>query len=248
MPRPPEPEAAAHAALASAAALEARHGHLAAEDVVALSALSLFPGRAALVTSFGAESAVLLKMAADVDRSLPVVFVDTRRLFPETLAYRDALVEALGLTEVRTVSPSQADEDARDPFGALFAADPDSCCAFRKVEPLERALDGFDAWINGRKRFQAGTRAGLPVFEADGGRIKVNPLATWSASDIVGYLARHDLPRHPLVARGYPSIGCAPCTKPVEEGEDQRAGRWRGQGKTECGIHRSAAIPSIGGA
>jgi phosphoadenosine phosphosulfate reductase len=234
--------------VATAAALEAAHGHLAAEDVFAIAARTLFTGRTALVTSFGADSAVLLKMAADIDPALPVIFVDTRRLFPETLAYRDALVERLGLTGVRTVATSQQDEDAKDPFGALFAADPDACCGFRKVEPLEQALDGFDAWISGRKRFQAGTRAALPTFEADGTRIKVNPLASWTASDVLAYLARHDLPRHPLVARGYPSIGCAPCTTPVAEGEDPRAGRWRGQGKTECGIHRSAAASSIGGA
>jgi phosphoadenosine phosphosulfate reductase len=228
--------------------LDASHGHLAAQDAFALAATTLFPGRTALVTSFGADSAVLLKMAADIDRALPVVFVDTRRLFPETLAYRDALVDVLGLSNVRTFSPSQEDEDGRDPFGALFAADPDACCGFRKVEPLERALEGFDAWISGRKRFQAGTRAALKMFEPDGARIKVNPLASWTASDVLAYLARNDLPRHPLVARGYPSIGCAPCTTPVAEGEDPRAGRWRGQGKIECGIHRSAAPTSIGGA
>jgi phosphoadenosine phosphosulfate reductase len=224
------------------------HGRLVAEDVFALAATTLFPGRTALVTSFGADSAVLLKMAADIDRALPVIFVDTRRLFPETLGYRDALVETLGLTDVRTVSPSQEEEVAKDPFGALFAADPDACCGFRKVEPLEKALDGFDAWISGRKRFQAGTRAALPVFEADGTRIKVNPLASWTASDVLAYLSSRDLPRHPLVARGYHSIGCAPCTSPVAEGEDPRAGRWRGQGKIECGIHRSAVPTSIGGA
>jgi phosphoadenosine phosphosulfate reductase len=166
-----------------------------------------------------------------------VIFVDTRRLFPETLAYRDALVARLGLTDIRTVSPAAADEERRDPRGALFAVDPDQCCHFRKVEPLARALFPFAAWITGRKRHQATTRASIPTFEADAAHIKINPLAAWSPQQIAAYARAHDLPAHPLVARGYPSIGCMPCTTPVAADEDARAGRWRGQDKTECGIH-----------
>jgi phosphoadenosine phosphosulfate reductase len=250
MPRLPE-ESAGPALLpgqADIAQLESRHGTLPAEDLLALAVRTLFPGRFAVVTSFGAESVVLLHMAARIDPAVPVLFVDTRRLFPETLAYRDTLVQALGLTDVRTLAPTTGEEDAFDPLGALFATDPDACCAFRKVAPLEAALAPFSAWASGRKRYQAGTRAALPAFELEAGRIKVNPLAGWTAADILSYLARHDLPRHPLVAKGYPSIGCTPCTTPVAEGEDARAGRWRGQGKTECGIHRAAASTLIGGA
>ena len=234
--------------VALAARLESSHGALPARELIALAARTLFPGRIALVTSFGAESAVLLHLAAGVDRGLPVVFVDTLRLFPETLAYRDALVQRLGLADVRTVSPTVETEDRLDPLGALFATNPDACCGFRKVEPLERALVPFSAWISGRKRFQAATRAALPAFEADGDRLKLNPLASWTAPDLLAYLRDHDIPPHPMVARGYPSIGCTPCTTPVEEGEDGRAGRWRGTGKTECGIHLGAAAPLSRGA
>jgi phosphoadenosine phosphosulfate reductase len=234
--------------LAQAARLSADHAGRTAAELIAIAARDVAPGRAALVTSFGAESAILLHLVAQVDPALPVVFVDTLRLFPETLAYRDDLVARLGLRDVRTVSPSREDEDRLDPLGALFVTDADACCGFRKVEPLARALEPFDLWISGRKRFQAATRTALQPFEADGARLKLNPLADWSAGDCIAYLRAHDIPPHPLVAKGYPSIGCAPCTTPVAEGEDSRAGRWRGQGKTECGIHLGAAAPIARGA
>ncbi|MFC0217317.1 phosphoadenylyl-sulfate reductase [Pseudochelatococcus lubricantis] len=226
---------------ARAAALNEAYGTLPAEEVLRLSLTALFPGKIALVSSFGAESAVLLHMAATIDRAVPVVFIDTGRLFPETLAYRDTLIARLGLTEVRSVGPDPETMEAADPYGALFSIDPDRCCQLRKVEPLAEALAPFAAWITGRKRYQAATRTTLRVFEADATHIKVSPLATWGAGELVAYLREHDLPRHPLVAKGYPSIGCAPCTSPVAEGEDARAGRWRGQAKTECGIHVSNA-------
>jgi phosphoadenosine phosphosulfate reductase len=201
-----------------------------------------FPRRIAVVSSFGAESAVLLHMVATIDRRTPVLFVDTGRHFPETLAYRDRLAAHLGLADLRSIGPS-AEEIARLDADATRAVwDPDGCCAFRKVAPLERALAGFDAWITGRKRFQAATRAALPVFEADGAHVKVNPLANWSAAETVAYADTHRLPAHPLVAQGFASIGCAPCTSAVRPGEDSRAGRWRALGKTECGIHRSPAF------
>lgn len=228
--------------------LNRRADGLTAAGLIGLASRDLFPGRTALVTSFGAESAVLLHLVASVDPTIPVVFVDTLRLFPETLAYRDDLVSRLGLTDVRSVSPSREEEAERDALGALFAIDPDACCDFRKVRPLARALEPFDCWISGRKRFQASTRASLQAFEADGARIKLNPLATWSAGALLAYIREHDLPPHPLVDRGYPSIGCTPCTTPVAEGEDPRAGRWRGQGKTECGIHVGATAPEHSGA
>ena len=204
----------------------------------------VFPGRIALVSSFGAESAVLLHLIAAVDRAAPVIFVDTGKLFPETLAYRDALCARLGLTSVRSVGPAPALLAAADPAGTLWQAEPDVCCWHRKVEPLDEALAGFGAWITGRKRFQGGLRGDLPVIEREpDGRVKVNPLATWSAAEIAAYQTAHGLPAHPLEARGYRSIGCAPCTRPAAVGEDQRAGRWAGRAKTECGIHlaRSAA-------
>nr|WP_246395615.1 phosphoadenylyl-sulfate reductase [Gluconacetobacter tumulisoli] len=195
-------------------------------------------GRVAVVSSFGSESAVLLAMAADVDRAVPVLFLDTEQHFPETLAYRDRLVAHLGLSDVRSIRPAARQIRDRDPDGQLWAFDPDACCALRKVEPLDEAILPFDAWLTGRKRSQAATRAALPVIEnAADGRIKINPLASWTPADLDAEMTRRDLPRHPLSLRGYPSIGCAPCTRPVSEGEDPRAGRWAGLSKVECGIH-----------
>jgi phosphoadenosine phosphosulfate reductase len=196
-----------------------------------------YAGRTALVTSFGAESAVLLHLVAGIEPRTPVIFLDTGKLFPETLAYRDLLIERLGLSDVRSVKPDWAALLLADPAGDLWWRDPDRCCELRKIEPLARALEGFGAWINGRKRHQSDGRSRLPLVERARGRIKLNPLANWGTGDIEQYFAEHRLPRHPLEARGYRSIGCEPCTTTVAPGEDARAGRWRGSEKTECGIH-----------
>ncbi|WEK51882.1 MAG: phosphoadenylyl-sulfate reductase [Candidatus Kaistia colombiensis] len=225
------------AGLQEAAILNARFAGLSAQDLVARSLEEIFSGRIALVSSFGAESSVLLHLVASIDRNVPVVFMDTLRLFPETTAYRDALVERLGLTDIRTITPDPAVLAKADPYKALWMTDADACCRIRKTEPLARAMEGFDAWFTGRKRFQAATRAAIQAFEPDGARIKVNPLASWSVEDLKAYIAQYQLPPHPLVAQGYPSIGCQPCTSKVKPGEDARAGRWRGLDKTECGIH-----------
>ena len=196
------------------------------------------PGRIAMVSSFGAESVVLLDMVATILPSTPVLFNQTGMLFPETLDYQREVAAKLGLTNVQVVRPTQRLIKMLDADGTLNSTDPDACCALRKRVPLERALAPFDAWITGRKRYQSEARAKLqPVERDDAGRVKFNPLADWTSADIAEYLDRHDLPRHPLVASGYPSIGCAPCTTRVEPGEDARAGRWRGSDKTECGIH-----------
>ncbi|MEO9778419.1 MAG: phosphoadenylyl-sulfate reductase [Sedimentitalea sp.] len=194
-------------------------------------------GNIALVSSFGAESVVLLHMAAVADRSTPILFIDTEMLFTETLVYQTEVSERLGLTNVRIIRAG--DIAARDPDGTLHRSDPDACCTLRKTEPLNKALAPFDGWITGRKRFQSGKRAALDFFEVEDGtgRIKINPLAHWAPEDVRAYMDENRLPRHPLVAQGYPSIGCAPCTSPVAEGEDPRAGRWRDQNKDECGIH-----------
>ena len=202
-------------------------------------------GEVAMVSSFGAESVVLLHMAAQVDRNARVVFIDTEMLFPETLAYQTQVADTLGLTNVDVIRAARAAVFERDNENLLHLHDPDACCHLRKTEPLDRALRGVDAWITGRKRHQGGARAALDLFEVDRPlgqlpRIKVNPLAHWDSDDLRGYIEAHNLPRHPLVAKGYPSIGCVPCTSPVGHGEDVRAGRWRDQGKTECGIHFGA--------
>jgi phosphoadenosine phosphosulfate reductase len=222
---------------AEARALTVEFENAAPEDILRAALRTHFPGQIAMVSSFGADSAVLLHMISTIDPSTPVVFIDTGKLFGETLRYRDALVQRLGLTDVRSVKPQRARLDAVDPDGTLWFRDTDACCAVRKVEPLRFALDGFEAWVTGRKRYQAETRARLPVFEADNGRIKVNPLAGWTSADVEAYRQKHDLPPHPLVADGFRSIGCMPCTDRVADGEDDRAGRWRGRAKTECGIH-----------
>ena len=206
-------------------------------------------GRVAIVSSFGAESAVLLHQVAQVDRATPVLFLDTLKHFPETLAYRDTLIAELGLTDLRILTPDEAELAERDETGLRWSYDPDGCCDLRKVRPLARALAGFDATLTGRKAFQAATRADLPRFEIDhsdaAGRLKINPLIDWDAARIEAYFEEHDLPRHPLVARGFPSIGCEPCTHKVAPGEDPRSGRWKGWDKVECGIHKPGEEPFL---
>jgi phosphoadenosine phosphosulfate reductase len=205
-------------------------------------------GDLAVVSSFGAESAVLLHLIAQVDPKVPVLFLDTGKHFAETLAYRDLLVERLDLNLV-VLTPDPEELAKKDETGLRWSYDPDGCCEIRKVRPLEKALAGFDASFTGRKAFQAKTRANLPRFEVDTsdaqGRLKINPLIDWSAEAINDYFAEHDLPRHPLIAQGYPSIGCSPCTSQVAEGEDPRSGRWKGWDKTECGIHKPGEEPFL---
>jgi len=215
-----------------------------AECVLEDMILDRFAGKIALVSSFGTESAILLHMVSRVDRALPVVFLETGKLFAETLAYRDELVARLGLTNVRSVRPSGKQLAAYDPDGRLWEKDPDLCCAIRKTNPLDEALEGFSAWITGRKRAQGGVRGNLNLVETGpDGRVTVNPLAFWDDEDIEAYFDRFNLPRHPLEAEGYSSIGCTTCTKRPLPGADKRSGRWAGMDKTECGIHlpRSAA-------
>ena len=221
------------------ASLNHRYQHHAAIRVLrdALSDPEL--GRVAMVSSFGADSVALLHMISLINRDTPVLFIDTQMLFPETLAYQSEVAAKLGLTDIRIIRAAPAAMAAQDPDGVLHKTDTDACCDLRKTVPLNKALSGYDSWITGRKRFQGASRADLEFFEADpaGDRIKINPLAHWTSQDVIDYIINNDLPRHPLVAQGYPSIGCQPCTSPVAAGEDPRAGRWRGQEKTECGIH-----------
>jgi phosphoadenosine phosphosulfate reductase len=206
-------------------------------DVIATALRIVGRDRLALVSSFGTESAALLKVMADVDPAIPVIFLDTGWLFEETLAYRDTLIETLGLRDVRSIKPSDETLSREDPQADLWFSDPDACCRIRKVEPLARALTPFDAWINGRKRFQGGLRAAIPVVEQDGVRLKFNSFANVSREEIAAIFRSSKLPPHPLVASGFMSVGCMPCTSRTAADEDARAGRWRGQAKTECGIH-----------
>jgi phosphoadenosine phosphosulfate reductase len=206
-------------------------------EVISAALKTVGRDRLALVSSFGTESAALLKVMADVDPAIPVIFLDTGWLFEETLAYRDTLIEKLALADVRSIKPLPEALSQQDPERDLWFSNPDACCYLRKVEPLQRALKPFSAWINGRKRFQGGLRAAIPVVEEDGARLKFNPFARISREEIAAIYREANLPQHPLVASGFQSVGCMPCTSRTASGEDARAGRWRGRDKTECGIH-----------
>ena len=230
--------------------LDARLRHAEPLEIIR-AAVAEYGDRLALVSSFGAESAVLLHMVAQVKPDMPVLFLDTGMLFGQTLDYRKQLAAKFGLTDVRDLRPAYQDLAVVDPEAKLWQTDTDACCNVRKVIPLDKALGEFDGWITGRKRFQAASRLALPVVEpAEDDKVKFNPLANWTKADLDAYAAEHDLPAHPLVAQGYPSIGCWPCTKPVEEGQDARSGRWAGSQKTECGIHVARApnaVANVGG-
>ena len=226
---------------ADAALLNARFAGVETREMLRAVIAEGLAGRIGVVSSFGAESAILLHMVAQIDPALPVVFLETHKHFAETVAYRDELAARLGLTNLVIVKPDPVRLAERDANGLRWSFDPDGCCEIRKVEPLARTMTQFDATITGRKGFQSTTRAGLPRFEVDrsdvAGRLKINPLANWSKDELDAYVAAHDLPAHPLVAQGYPSIGCSPCTSKVAPGEDPRSGRWKGCDKVECGIH-----------
>jgi len=235
--------------LTAAARLDAelRHAH---PRTVLEAAVETFGDKLALVSSFGAESAVLLHLASRVKPDIPVLFLDTGMLFGQTLDYRRQLAARLGLTDVRDLRPAYHDLAVADPEAKLWQTDTDACCEVRKVIPLDKALGEFDGWVTGRKRFHGGARLALPVVEQADHRVKFNPLANWTREDLEAYATEHDLPAHPLVAQGFPSIGCWPCTKPVEEGQDVRAGRWADSEKTECGIHVArapGAVSNVGG-
>ncbi|GEC53709.1 phosphoadenosine phosphosulfate reductase [Bradyrhizobium japonicum] len=229
--------AVAPAALPAADALDRALRTASPAEVIAAAVRTLGREKVALVSSFGTESAALLKVMADVDPAIPVVFLDTGWLFEETLAYRDTLIKTLGLTDVRSIKPDEEALSRQDPDRELWFTDPDACCRIRKVEPLARALKPFAGWINGRKRFQGGARADIPVVEDDGVRLKFNPFANVSREEIEAIYTLGRLPPHPLVASGYQSVGCMPCSSRSAAGEDARDGRWRGRAKTECGIH-----------
>ena len=194
-------------------------------------------GRTAIVSSFGAESAVLLHLVATINPHTPILFIDTDKHFPETLAYKDQLTSALGLTNVITIKPDESSLSEGDADGLLHMTNTTSCCYLRKVLPLERALSDYDTWISGRKSFHSASRNGLSLFEQSGSHLKINPLANWNSTHLAEYINKYNLPKHPLISAGYTSIGCAPCTTPTAEGELPRAGRWRNEDKTECGIH-----------
>ncbi len=227
-------------------ALISRYGTLDGHALLEAMLCTEFANKIAISSSFGAEAAVLLKLVADVDPEVPVLFIDTGHLFEETLQYKVTLEETLGLKNIITISPDQIHLENVDRDATLYQRDTDYCCHIRKVLPFEKALAPYEAWVSGRKRFQNSERAELQGIELDhDGRFKINPLYNWDYDKVLAQFKAMNLPRHPLVAKGYPSIGCAVCTRAVREGEDQRAGRWSGQGKTECGIHKSPSFEAI---
>ena len=208
-----------------------------AHGILELALREEFAGKTAVVSSFGAESVVLLKLVADIDPNTPILFLNTGKLFGETLRYRDRLQDVLGLGDVRSLSPSLEERQKKDAEGTLWSRNADACCEFRKTIPLARALEPFQAQITGRKRFQTRERADMQAVEYFEGRYRFNPLWQWDLHQLEAFTERNNLPRHPLVEDGYPSIGCMPCTRRVQAGEDYRAGRWSGLDKDECGIH-----------
>jgi phosphoadenosine phosphosulfate reductase len=219
--------------------IQAHTGITAEDGIRALrDCLTVFAGRIAVVSSFGSQSAVLLAFVSEIAPATPVLFIETGKLFPETLRYQQDLTAFLGLLDVRIIRPVTATLQARDSMGELHMIDANACCKLRKVEPLEQALAPFAAWVNGRRRVQTETRAVMAQLEEMDGRLKVNPLAHWDNARIEEEFVRRGLPRHPLTARGYASLGCSPCTDPVATGADPRSGRWPTSTKTECGIHR----------
>ena len=222
---------------AQADALNERFDGVSAPEMLRTLFAEKSVGEIAVVSSFGTESAVLLHMVAKADHNVPVIFVDTMKMFDETLSYRETLIKHLGIRDSRTIQPLPEVIADKDDTGLRWSFDPDGCCAIRKVEPLARAKHGLDAWISGRKAFQSVTRQNLPRFEVEDGRLKINPLGDWDKSKLDAYFAEHNLPRHLLEAEGFLSVGCKPCTSKVLPGEDARAGRWRGWDKVECGIH-----------
>lgn len=220
-----------------AAELSARYEGLSPQEILRDAIRNQFFGDITLSSSFGADSAVLLHMVSEVDPDLPVLFLDTDRHFFQTLQYRDELAVRLGLTNIVNLKADTSEAEAEDAKGTLWRTNPDQCCDLRKVRPLNRIMEGYGAWISGRKRHQSTTRTNLAIVEWDGRHFKINPLATWTQADLDAYFAQHNLPPHPLVEQGFPSIGCFTCTKPVASGEDARSGRWAGTEKVECGIH-----------
>lgn len=225
--------------------MQLAYGGLEGIDLVRAVLKGELAGRVALVSSFGADAAVMLHMVAEIAPATPVIFLDTGQHFDATLDYCAGLTRDLGLTDLRVEKPDPAEVAASDPRGDLWARDASACCEMRKVRPLAKALETFDCWLSGRRRYQLGQRVDMPGIEADATHIKINPLAGWAQADINAYYERQELTRHPLYEQGYLSIGCRPCTQPTGDGVDSRAGRWAGGDKTECGIHVAGFDPTI---
>ncbi|GAB4279729.1 MAG: hypothetical protein Kow0080_32180 [Candidatus Promineifilaceae bacterium] len=196
-----------------------------------------FKPKIAVTSSFQTQSVPLLHMISDTVPEMPIFFLDTGFHFAETLAYRDQLNKELNLNVIN-LKPEMGHDKFQAEYGDLYKRDPDRCCYINKVVPLQKALKGLDAWISGIRRDQTPQRRNIPaVSRMENGLYKICPMVTWTGRDVWQYIAKHELPEHPLLSQGFMSIGCAPCTRPVYMGEDERAGRWAGANKVECGLH-----------
>ncbi len=203
-------------------------------------AIQTFAPRFAMTSSFGPESGVLLHMASRIDPTLPVLFLETGFHFPETLEYKNQLAKLFGLKNVIDLKadPGRREKLIKDTGGVPYEKNPDLCCQLNKVEPLDAALKGYEAWMSGIRRHQTDFRKSIRILELyEGGFYKVSPLANMTSRDMWWYLKEHQIPQHPLYEKGYLSIGCWPCTRPIQAGDDERSGRWAGKSKKECGIH-----------
>ncbi len=203
-------------------------------------AIKEFAGSFAMTSSFGPESGVLLHMVSLLDPNLPVLFLETGYHFKETLEYRDQLAKMFGLKNIIDLRADQTKKAAliEKHAGVPYEKDPDACCYINKVEPLDNELKKYDAWMSGIRRHQTDVRKSIRIVEAyEGGQYKVSPLANYTSRDSWWYLKEHSIPQHPLYEKGYLSIGCWPCTRPIQAGDDERSGRWAGKTKKECGIH-----------
>ncbi|PHR56642.1 MAG: phosphoadenylyl-sulfate reductase [Robiginitomaculum sp.] len=217
--------------------LKEQYDGLSAQTALTKALLKDFKGDIVLTSSMGIDSAVMLHLISEIDKDLPILFLETGKHFKETLAYRDLLVEKFGLTNFQNITPDAAQLTELDPEGDLNQSNKDACCDIRKVQPLDKVTGQYKVRITGRKRYQTRDRANISILETEGDFMRLNPLAFWTAKDVTGYMRKHNLPPHPLLAFGFLSVGCSPCTSRVNEGEDPRAGRWRDAEKDECGIH-----------
>ena len=213
------------------------YSKLEAPDLLKIMINKIFKNKIVLTSSFGAESIVILDLVSKINKNLPIIFLDTEKLFSETFNYLSKVKSFLKLKNIKVQKPLLKDLKLHDPKGSLHKSDPNLCCKIRKVIPLQKAIEPYDAWINGRKRFHGLDRADIKKIEKLNSVIKINPLADWDFKKISSYINKHKLPEHPLSKKGYKSIGCFPCTSKVSEHDSHRSGRWKGLKKDECGIH-----------
>ena len=207
------------------------------QNILENSINNIFKKKMVYVCSFGTESAIILHMVSEIDKSLPIILLNTNYLFKETIEYKDYLINKFKFSNFKEIYPSIKDLKINDSEGTLWKEDPDLCCNIRKVLPLQKELKKYDAWVSGRKSYHAGERTNLKFFEYINEKIVVNPLANVNRNFVDSYFKKHDIERHPLFESGYLSLGCTHCTVKTSMIDSPRSGRWNNKTKTECGIH-----------